>query len=342
MFLYWNSLSASQNTYTGEYIQGEKYQFASFNTTSQSISKEFPVVHDWNELTSLITSISSEWQLSTVAQQAQQAGTSLTAFNKPSIKHHKEKKLKNWYNSYKFDESDTYGAYYPVKLFDNVKASYTVYLSVGSDSAASYTLNPYDHSTHANYNAISGIYQYFTMSYPGEGAAESAIANFKATYDMAGILFSIGPSTKEELSSSIIYSYGSNALEAFRSSYQLTTSKIASQSWLYLFTDVYKHDNWSGDPIMPITIVPDYFDVGQKTYNAVYECRTKNLAYSKVVAYISGDVKVDNDEIVYKNNDDEHLYVVSAFFYKTTIDTNSKLQWLSAFTNAAGYDSQLE
>lgn len=57
------------------------------------------------------------------------------------------------------------------------------------------------------------------MPYPGEDAAESAIANFKATYDISGILFSIGPSTKEELSNSMTYSYRSKALDAFRSSY---------------------------------------------------------------------------------------------------------------------------
>lgn len=88
---------------------------------------------------------------------------------------------------------------------------------------------------------------------------------------------------------------------------------------------MYAHDSWSGDPVEPIAIVPDYFDNGQKTYNAVYECKTKNLAYSKVVVFISGDVKVANKEIVYEHNDDEHLYVVSAYFYKTTTDSEARL-----------------
>ena len=92
---------------------------------------------------------------------------------------------------------------------------------------------------------------------------------------------------------------------------------------------------------MPIAVDNSYFDDDLR-YNAIYEYETKDLAYSKVKAYISGDVYSPDDSTVqYTNDDEQHLYVVSAMFYKTSATTNAKLQWLSVFNNGNGYDSKL-
>ena len=155
---------------------------------------------------------------------------------------------------------------------------------------------------------------------------------FKVTYDISGIMFSVGELSSKKEPPATYYDDGSfPSLHQFAIDNGLTASSVAS-SLVEHFYQVYKKDS-SGSWTTTIDLDTECKTGNGKYYNAVCIYTTSRLDKLVVCACVSGEVKTtSNNKIVYKDSSTDALSVIMAT--SSWIEPQGrKVQWLSSFRN---------